>query len=90
MTHFDRREANLQKLKEADAIQCKTQVAIKRIQKQTAEAEEIGTQTLDELRRQGQQMVRILVLLFIRLYDHLHALLFFGSCRKMLTMNLIR
>lgn len=50
----------MKKLKEADKIQDKTQEAIWRIQRQAAEAEELGTQTLDELRRQGQQMVRIL------------------------------
>lgn len=53
----DRKEANLQKLKEADEIQGKTKEAIWRIQKQAAEAEGLGTQTLEELRRQGQQMV---------------------------------
>ena len=52
----DRRDANLKKLKEADKIQDKTKEAIWRIQRQAAEAEELGTQTLDELRRQGQQM----------------------------------
>lgn len=53
----DRKEANLKKLKEADKIQDKTKEAIWRIQRQAAEAEELGTQTLDELRRQGNQMV---------------------------------
>jgi hypothetical protein len=53
----DRKEANLKKLKEADKVQEKTKEAIWRIQRQAAEAEELGTQTLDELRRQGQQMV---------------------------------
>ena len=61
MATFDRKEANLKKLKEADKIQERTQVAILRIQRQTAEAEELGTQTLDELRRQGQQMVRFCI-----------------------------
>eukprot|EP01032_Pedospumella_encystans_P013203 gene13203-15214_t len=56
MAAFDRRDANLKKLQEADKIQDKTQDAILRIQRQTAEAEELGAQTLDELRRQGQQM----------------------------------
>jgi hypothetical protein len=53
----DRKAANLQKLSEANEIQDKTKEAIWRIQKQTAEAEELGTQTLEELRKQGQQMV---------------------------------
>eukprot|EP01034_Spumella_vulgaris_P027559 gene27559-34298_t len=52
----DRKEANLQKLREADEIQGKTKEAIFRIQKQAAEAEGLGVQTLEELRRQGQQM----------------------------------
>lgn len=56
----DRKEANLKKLKEADKIQDKTKEAIWRIQRQAAEAEELGTQTLDELRRQGNQMVSVL------------------------------
>lgn len=55
----DRKEANLQKLREADEIQGKTKEAIFRIQKQAAEAEGLGVQTLEELRRQGQQMVYI-------------------------------
>eukprot|EP01032_Pedospumella_encystans_P018946 gene18946-21554_t len=56
MAAFDRKEANEKKLKEVDKIQDKTQDAILRIQRQTAEAEELGAQTLDELRRQGEQM----------------------------------
>lgn len=57
MANVDRRDANLKKLQEANQIQDKTKEAIWRIQKQAAEAEELGAQTLDELRRQGQQMV---------------------------------
>jgi len=57
MANIDRRDANLKKLQEANQLQDKTKEAIWRIQKQTAEAEELGAQTLDELRRQGQQMV---------------------------------
>lgn len=53
----DRKEANLKTLQKADKVQDKTQEAIWRIQKQAAEAEGLGVQTLDELRRQGQQMV---------------------------------
>lgn len=52
----DRREANLEKLNETAQVQNQTKEAIWRIQRQAAEAEEIGNQTLDELRRQGQQM----------------------------------
>ena len=60
MTNVDRRDANLKKLQEANQIQDKTKEAIWRIQRQAAEAEELGAQTLDELRRQGQQMVMFL------------------------------
>jgi len=56
MAALDRRDANLKKLKDADNIQDKTQDAIWRIQRQAVEAEDLGAQTLDELRRQGQQM----------------------------------
>lgn len=38
-------------------IQDKTKQAIWRIQQQAAEAENIGNETLQELHRQGQQMV---------------------------------
>lgn len=53
----DRKEANLKMLNEASQIQAQTKEAIWRIQKQAAEAEGLGVQTLEELRRQGQQMV---------------------------------
>lgn len=53
---IDRREANLKMLNEAADTQNKTKDAIWRIQKQAEEAEGLGTQTLEELRRQGQQM----------------------------------
>lgn len=59
MAAFDRRDANMKKLKEADHIQDKTLEALTRAQRQAAEAEELGAQTIDELRRQGQQMVSI-------------------------------
>mmetsp|Transcript_611 Transcript_611/g.1198 ORF Transcript_611/g.1198 Transcript_611/m.1198 type:complete len:353 (+) Transcript_611:114-1172(+) len=52
----DRRDANLKKLNEADELQDKTKEAVWRIQRQAAEAEELGVQTLEELRRQGTQM----------------------------------
>ena len=53
----DRREANLQKLQEADEIQEKTKAAVLRIQQQVVATEEIAVTSLDELRKQGQQMV---------------------------------
>ena len=52
-----RSQANMQMLSEADAIQDKTKESIWRMQKQAAEAEEVGTLTLAELRKQGEQMV---------------------------------
>lgn len=54
----DRRDANMKMLNEASDVQSKTKEAIWRIQKQAAEAEDVGAKTLEELRRQGQQMVR--------------------------------
>lgn len=53
----DRRDANLQKLQEADEIQEKTKAAVLRIQQQVVATEEIAITSLDELRKQGQQMV---------------------------------
>ena len=53
----DRREANMRMLDDTNQVQDKTKEAIWRIQRQAAEAEEIGGKTLEELRRQGQQMV---------------------------------
>ncbi len=53
----DRKEANLKKLAEASEIQDKTKEAVERIQRNAAEAEGLAVQTLEELRRQGQQMV---------------------------------
>lgn len=57
----DQREANLSMLKDATEIQDKTKQSIFRIQRQAAETEAIGNQTLEELRRQGNQMVWLLV-----------------------------
>ena len=54
----DRKQANMAKLQEIDETQNKTKEAIWRIQRQAAEAEETGAMTLEELRKQGQQMVR--------------------------------
>ena len=53
----NRRDANLQKLKEADDIQEKTRAAVLRIQQTVVATEEIAVTSLDELRKQGQQMV---------------------------------
>ncbi len=58
----DRRDANLKMLNEASDVQNKTKDAIWRIQKQAAEAEDLGGKTLEELRRQGQQMVSFMLL----------------------------
>lgn len=69
MANVDRKDANLKKLNEAAQLQDKTKEAIWRIQRQAAEAEELGTQTLDELRRQGQQMVITLKSIFLLFYD---------------------
>ncbi len=57
MATVDRSEANQKMLQQTNEVQDKTKEAIWRIQRQAAEAEQIGTKTLDELRRQGQQMV---------------------------------
>ncbi len=54
----DRKQANLQKLKEADEIQDKTKEAIARIHRQAAATEEMAITSLEELRKQGVQMVR--------------------------------
>ena len=45
-----------QMLAEAEDVQGKTKDAITRIKQQTAESEAIGTATLEELRKQGEQM----------------------------------
>lgn len=52
----DRRDANLKTLQETADVQDQTKEAIWRIQRQAQETEQLGHQTLDELRRQGQQM----------------------------------
>lgn len=57
MSQQQRKDANIKKLNEAAEIQNKTKETIFRIQKQAAEAETLGNQTLEELRRQGQQIV---------------------------------
>ena len=45
-----------QMLNQADDLQDKTKEAILRIQRQAAETEDVGSLTLEELRRQGQQL----------------------------------
>lgn len=66
MTTVDRRAANLKKLKEAEELQDKTKDSIARSQRMAEEAEGLGAQTLDELRRQGEQMVKLIdLLLFV-------------------------
>ena len=53
----EKRAANQKMLEETNEIQDKTKETIYRIQRQAAEAEELGTETIEELRRQGTQMV---------------------------------
>lgn len=54
----DQREANLRTLREADDIQQKTKESVFRIQKQVNETQDLGNLTLEQLRKQGAQMVR--------------------------------
>jgi hypothetical protein len=56
MAAFDRTAANMQMLDKTDNIQDKTKAALTRIHRQAAETESVGTLTLEELRRQGQQL----------------------------------
>lgn len=49
-------KGNAQLLEEAEGIQDKTKESIMRMKQQTAESEAIGTATLEELRRQGEQI----------------------------------
>lgn len=57
MATVDRSEANRKMTQQTHEVQDKTKEAIWRIQRQAAEAEQIGAKTLEELHRQGQQMV---------------------------------
>ena len=57
MSGFDRKQANMSKLRDAEELQGKTKDSIARSQRMAEEAEGLGAQTLDELRRQGEQMV---------------------------------
>ena len=53
---LDRREANLDMIRKAEEQQAATKETVFRIDRQLAETEEIGSQTLEELRKQGAQM----------------------------------
>ena len=53
----DRKSANLKMLTKAHGTQDKTKEVLIRILRQTNEAEEIGSQSLVELKRQGHQIV---------------------------------
>jgi hypothetical protein len=53
----DRKEANLKMLQDTHDVQDKTKEAVWRMNRQAAEAEQLGTHTLEELRRQGAQIV---------------------------------
>ena len=52
----DRRDANLDMIRKAEEQQAATKETVFRIDRQLAETEEIGNQTLEELRKQGSQM----------------------------------
>jgi len=53
---LDRRDANLDMIRKAEEQQAATKETVFRIDRQLAETEEIGSQTLEELRKQGSQM----------------------------------
>jgi hypothetical protein len=53
---MEAREANLGLIRRAEDEQLATKDGIFRIQRQLAETEQLGSQTLDELRKQGSQM----------------------------------
>jgi hypothetical protein len=56
MPGVDRRDANLDMIRAAEEQQNATKETVFRIDRQLAETEEIGGQTLEELRKQGSQM----------------------------------
>ena len=56
---MNRREANLKMISETTQIQGQSKDVVERIQKQLSQTEEIGGITLEEIRRQGNQAVRI-------------------------------
>ena len=57
MDAASRRAANKTVLEETTQVQDQTKEAIWRIQRQAAQAEELGQETIQEMRRQGNQMV---------------------------------
>lgn len=59
MSSINRKEANQRMLQETKAVQSQTKDAVDRIKQQVAETEEIGSQTLEQLRAQGQQIDEI-------------------------------
>lgn len=61
MAEFD---ANVKVLDDTIEKQNQTKDVLTRIQRKVAEAEGLGEQTYEELRRQGQQMVRLLLFFF--------------------------
>lgn len=57
MAEFDRRDQNLKTLNEADELQNKTIEALNRINKNAIESETVAGETIEELRRQANQIV---------------------------------
>lgn len=58
----------MKKLREAEDLQEKTKDSLMRSQRMAEEAEGLGAQTLDELRRQGEQMVIYLLPMYQMLF----------------------
>lgn len=56
----DRSQANMKMLGETEAIQTKTKEAINRTQNVLSETEEVGARTIEELRRNDEQLVCII------------------------------
>lgn len=67
----NRSQANAQMLQQTMDVQNKTEESIFRMQRQAIETEEIAAVTLEELRKQGQQMVSmaLVILLIIVTFD---------------------
>lgn len=59
-----RQQKNLSMLNESDTIQNKTLEALQRAQRDACETEELGIATLQELGKQGDQMVTYLFVPF--------------------------
>lgn len=55
---INRTDANLKSLAQTEAIQSKTKDALRRISRDVEDTTELGTQTLEKLRMEGDQMVR--------------------------------